>query len=436
MTQSFLMAGFAFVAFFSLFYFEPLHLGPIPIAVLWKAVLMIILILSLILRRGGFRINKLTAWGILFVLAGFLNESLFIDPVETISFAVKNAYIPIIFGFWLQRVSTSTQSLDRSRDFMLLLSVFIVLSTIPFLLNFISPIASGYDLSIFDDSVNTKFGFIGLFQNAHGASITMAVASGTLLWGISSTRIRMTRLFYLALITIGLIAILLTLVRTGMAVLALMTLVLLWISRNRSHLRWATAFGLFFFLAGFYLFETSETFSMRLIGLNRYAVQDVDLLQQLGSGRTLYWNTALEWFFSSSFLDQVFGFGPTLAKDHMLEAVGRRIYAHNGFIDILQFYGYFGIFAYSMFMLQVFKILLSLNRSNSYFALVSIHLGAYLLGMFIQGERYFLADALLAVSLAGATMARKCAVSQLPNINNHDGAQNKNRRHFRLMHNT
>lgn len=416
MTQPFMKVGLTFVAFFCLFYFEPIYVGPISIAVLWKSVLMLVLFGALMFRHGGARLNRLTAWGLLFVMSGFLNESLYINPIETISFAIKNAYIPIIFGFWLQRVRVSAHLADRSRELLLRLSVFIVLSTIPFLLNLISPISSGYDLSIFDDAASGAFGFVGVFQNAHGASVTLTAASVTLLWGLPYVRKRTTRLFYLAMVAVGSISVVLTLVRTGMAMFAAMILVLLATSRKRIHFRLATIFAAILLWSGFYLFETSETFRMRLLGENIYTVHKVETLNQISSGRILYWTSALEGFFSAPPLEQVFGFGPTLAKDHMFDTVGLRIYAHNGFIDILQFYGYFGVFAYSMMMLQVFKVLFSLKWSNPYFALTAIQITAYLVEMFVQGERYFLADVLFALALVGSTVAEKLSANPRPTI--------------------
>lgn len=407
MTLSSLKISLSFVLFFGLFYVEPIHVGPVTIAILWKSLLLSALFLLLFSRRGKIILHRLTAWGLLFVVACLLNESLFIDPAETISNAIKNAYIPIIFGFVFQTINKSARSIELSRSFMLRLCTFIVLSTIPFLLNIISPLSTGYDLSIFGEALSEELGFVGIFQNSHGASITLMVASATLLWGLPYIQRNSTRFFYLAMVSVGSIASVLTFVRTGLAMLVGAAITMLVISRNRIHFYSALAIVMVAIWTGFYLFDTSETFRLRMLGLNIYSVQHDASLTQISSGRVLYWTSALDRFFSAPFPEQILGFGPTLAKDYMLEAVGRRVYAHNGFIDVLQFSGYFGLVAYSMMMFQFFRILFALERSNPYFVLLAIHLTTYLVGMLFQGERYFLADVLFALALAGAASSRE-----------------------------
>jgi len=406
MTRASLKPAFGFVLFFGLFYIEPVSVGPTTIAVLWKAFLMLGLIMVLINRHRLVPINKLTAWGLLFVVSTVLNESLFLNPVETISFTIKNAFIPVLYGFLLYRAGRSDRSVDQKTNFLRLLSLFVVLSVLPFLTGLVSPMSSGYDLSLFQDLSGAAFGFIGIFQNAHGASITLAVATGTIVWSLPYIRTMGKKLFYMALILIGAVALVLTLVRTGAAMFAVMIFFVFVTSRKGIHLSLAVGFAIIGIGAGVYLFETNHDFRMRLLGENIYTVQQSVTLNQIGSGRLQYWTSALENFFSAPFVDQIFGFGPTLAKDYMQQATGLRIYAHNGLIDIVQFYGYFGVFAYGMMLFYIFRIVFALKRTSPYFLLGGMHLFAYLTQMAIQGERFFLADLLFALVLVSVTVAR------------------------------
>lgn len=419
MNQSLVKVSLGFVFFFGLFYIEPIRVGPVSVAVLWKAFMLAALLLALFMRPGGVFLPKLTVWGLLFSVAGLFNESLALDPVETISTAVKNGYIPILFGFWLQRFGGMEKGEYSARNLMIVLSAFILFSTIPFLLNLLSPLKSGYDLTLFDE-MGGGVGFIGVFQNAHGASMSLTVAAATLLWGLADTRKKSTRLFYLAMMAVGLVASVLTLVRTGLAMFAAMLLVLLASSRKRIHFRLALVLVIASGTAAVYLFETSEVFRLRMLGLNVLMVEQDVTLNQIGSGRLLYWTTALERFFSSPLPQQIFGFGPTLAKEYMFEAVGLRIYAHNGFVDILQFYGYFGLFAYAMMLSQIFRILFVLPRSNPYFLLLGMHLTSYLIGMLVQGERYFLVDVLFVLTLVCAKLSARRSAAETYRRRNDD----------------
>lgn len=401
MIQLFLKTAFGFTLFFFLFYLEPINIGNFSIAIIWKVGLMIVLFFGLLHKIGDARLNKLTAWGVLFGAIALLNESLFLDPVETISFAIKNLFIPIIYGFWLSRVDTHTNFTDQRLSLFLTVSIFIVLSTIPFHLNLITPLSSGYKLSLFDASVQDVFGFVGIFQNAHGASVTITTATLTLLWFLPYCHNKPKFLFNVALIAIGALSVVLTLVRTGVAMLFIGVFVLLLVSRKRIHFLVSLAIIVTTFVVGLYLFETSDLFRMRVLGENIYTQQTLSTTQ-IGSGRTLFWETAMENYFSKPFVIQLFGSGPFQAKEDMLAKLGQRIYAHNGFVDILQFYGYIGLLAYLMMFSQIVKVVFSLKRSDPYFTLAILYLSSYLIQMLVQGERFFLADLLFALVLVGA----------------------------------
>lgn len=391
-----LKSVFMFVVFFVIFYFETISIIGVSIAVLWKTVLLALLAVVIFLKSKDLKINRLTLWGVVFSLAGLFNASLFDDAVATVSMVIKNAYIPILFGFLIIWVRSGADRIFDAYNFLIFTAIFASLSTIPFHLNILSPLSAGYDVSIFQlDGA----GFVGVFQNSPVASVTLGVSSLILFVHLAHVSSLPRFLFYLLLLLISVFSCIQTLSRTGVSIFIVGTVVLMIMSRRTVHL----IIGSLLFFAGIagaiYLFESSELFRMRLLGLNSYVIAAASVQDQLGSGRLTFWSAALANFINSGPLEQLFGVGPTIAMDKMHESVGQRIYAHNGFIDVLQFSGFFGFAFYLIYFYKIYQVVRMSGRQKGLRDLLYILFLAYILQNFLQGERAFLVDLMFSIAL-------------------------------------
>lgn len=392
-----------FLSFFFLFYVESLDIGGIKLAVIWKALLMAALVTYLIARIDVERFPRLLAWGGVFVVMAALNASLWIDPALTLSEALKNSYIPIIviaglsFASSQRRVKALWQGLTMGAQF-------VVWSAIPFLIGVLEPLGDGYNLELFGADGS---GYVGIFQNAHAAAISVATASVILFARYLEATKRGARYWLLASLILGLFVLYSTYVRTGY-VMALAGLAAVYF-RNAGSGRTAWRFLFVFCGIGIGIwaaFEYSEAFRMRLAGSNVFLEQSGWDPGLIGSGRLEFWKAALRNVFSQDIGMLLFGMGPSVAHELMYQQVGMRISAHNGFLDILQYHGIVGLVIFSLFFCELYR-LGTWRPGNPSSALSWGLLVVYLVQMTVQGERVFLADALLSIAIVCAYRVSK-----------------------------
>jgi len=387
-----------FLCFFVLFYVEPLRVGEVSIAVIWKAGLVLSLLFLLLHSTiKAQRMPKITFWGLIFAVQSAFNASFFVGLVENVSEAMKNTFVPMIYGVGVS-IGNSTQTSEAIYRFVVLLSYSIVFSTVPFLVGLISPISAGYDLSIFGFDTH---GFVGVYQTAHGASITIGTALVVLFFHLVHSMSFQSRIIAIVAISIGLYSVYLTYARTGYFILVVGFLVLLYNSKSNMRYIWLPFSVLSVLLIGFALYEYSSLFRMRLVGLNIYTQNTMTVSEALGSGRERFWVAVFDYFLAQDLPAKFWGLGSTVAKEMMLDAVGMRIYAHNGFIDILQFNGFLGAILYLIFLTKIWGEIRRF-RFSKYFPLVSALFVTFLAQMIVQGERIFLADMLFALSIVAA----------------------------------
>ncbi len=386
---------FFFSLFFILFYIETISIGSIKFAVLWKIFLIGIILLYLNSSKSK-SLKKFIFFGYLYSLKNFFNESAFASSPYFISAStevIKSAFIPLLtHGFMLLQKNRNLNLYSM----LLTLSIYIVISTIPFLLGIIEPLSKGYDLSLF--GLDEAYGFIGIFQVPHSAAVTIAFAIIILIYEIEKNSSSKFKTIYSVLILLGLWAEIQTYARTGFAILLLAGAYLLLVNKSIKYYI-KISIPLVLLGTGLYAYYlSSEVLQMRINGTNKH-MQNSQTEADVGSGRFKFQEAAIDNLFSSDFQVIAMGLGIEIAKDMMSEDVHLRIYSHNGFVDVLQFNGLIGIVIYSIFLIYMINFIFS-HRYSSYYRLNMALLIAYLISMFFQGEHFFLADVILALGLA------------------------------------
>lgn len=155
-----------FLIFFSIFYSEPLEIFGIKFAVIWKLFLFAYLIIYF---KKIFKVaDKISKYGFLYSLKNFFNFSVLVYPIQNLYHTLVIFNFPFIYNIVRNnlRETTILNSIKR-------LSLFIILSAIPFHFHFIEPLGKGYDLDLFNTDAT---GYVGIFQNAHAASIITSIA--------------------------------------------------------------------------------------------------------------------------------------------------------------------------------------------------------------------------------------------------------------------
>jgi hypothetical protein len=79
-------------------------------------------------------------------------------------------------------------------------------------------------------------------------------------------------------------------------------------------------------------------------------------INQFSSSRSIFWKADIDAFYSLPISSKLFGAGYNFVYLVNFETVGRYIWAHNDFIEILCTYGYFGLFVYFLVFFRIFNI--------------------------------------------------------------------------------
>jgi hypothetical protein len=390
-SNNFIKIFFLYILLFILFYLEPVPIGGVDFAVLWKIPLVIVLsvyfFVKIVKRK---RIPAFVLFGLLLSLKFFFSLSSLEFISSTVSEFTKFSIFFYIFIFMLFHYDET--ALEKIGKY---LAVFVILSFVPFLLNLLKPLGKSIDISKFGEV--TGFSLIGLFQNPHAAGITLAFVLLILLFYLLNAQLKKEKIILLSLLSLGIMELFMTMIRTPLVMFAVGGLYLL-----KSYLRLKHYILLFLILVvtSGYLYSQYDqspylqSMVLRIKGENVY-----DSTGGVGSGRLLFAKTAIENWKSEGFTSIVIGLGLELGKDKMNEAIGMRIFAHNGYIQILQSEGVIGFTLFMLFLYYLLRYILQHKNSPYYPLLIALYL-AYNISILFQGGNYFLLYFLFSVYLS------------------------------------
>jgi hypothetical protein len=388
---------FYFSLFFLIFYIEPIKIFDIKIAVLWKLIFLGAVVFYLLLQTKLI-INRFIIFAYLYAVKSIFTISFFYYGIFPFVEVLKYTIFPTMFLFF-KSISNKNPRLYSATYLNKFLAISIILSIIPFQLGLIESLSKGYDLSIYGLD---QYGFIGIFLNPHGASITIAYALIILFFNAINTKDVKYRLIFTFLILIGFYALFDTYVRTGVVILSVG---FLYIFHNNVKLSFRLNIyfvGAIVFFFIYYFYSLSDVALMRLNDTNIYS----DGISSIGSGRFAFAFAAIINWIDSGFLGIMLGMGKELSMNLMYEAIGLKIYAHNGFIDVLQFNGILGFIIYIIFVVSLFRYISRFKNSSQYILAMALSI-SFVLSMLFQGEYYFLHSVMHALSIVSLGQCRR-----------------------------
>jgi hypothetical protein len=379
------------MGFFAIFYLEPVNIGGIKFAIVWKVPLILFLIIVFFRHIGrGYKMPIFMFFGFLLGLKYFFS----ISGLEYYSTTILESMKFITFFLlivWFQ----SSFKVDTLLKFGTILSIFTILSFLPFMFGFLEPLGKVNDLSKYGDLEGSSL--TGIFQNPHAASIVLAFALLVLLYLWMKEHNRRLRLMYAGFLMLGVVELALTLARTGWAMFVIGAFYLSYKKFKVKHYILISIFALFGAMYTASIFQHSpllQSLYLRLQGDTKYS--DFD---DAGSGRSQFAAIAIDSWQSEGFEGIVIGLGMELAKDKMGDMIGARLVAHNGFVQILQSEGILGEALLLLYMFFLFRYIRRFRNSEFYALVMSLYI-AYLTAYYFQGGDYFIPYVIFAIYLA------------------------------------
>ena len=373
---------------FIILYMEPIPIAGMTFGILWKLILMFLLFIPIVYTTFKERHIEMFAFiTIVFAFKTLISYSSIDYIVNTLTIFTKTLMLPILYLFFILKVQEGTLKF-LAKHFAIL----IIFSFVPYIFGILTPLGEGYDLAPF--GLDGEFGLVGPFLNPHSASISIAFAMIVITGHIKKENHLHENLFYLFLLLLAFYELIDTYVRTGIMVylVALAFLYLQNINLKKALLLIFTA--LILTAGSIYLINTSEVAQMRFQDKNKYMQKS-----EVGSGRFLFWKSAVENWLDDDPSVIFIGLGQEYAKDKMLEDVGLRIFAHNEFFQTLQQEGLIGmsLFLTSLFLMYKF---IKGNKHSKYYAITQALFLGMLSMMMLQGGFYFNIVFFLSIYLA------------------------------------
>jgi hypothetical protein len=377
------------ILLFFIFYLEPIYIGPIKFAHLWKIPLLLYLLFSI-----NFKIkkDKITQYSFLYYIKYLLTTGIiyFGYLMDGFLMTVRGISIPIINNF----LNVKNYEQQKLVKFLSFISDFIIISSIPFLVNLIQPLGSGYELENYGlESVN---GYVGIFQNAHGAAIITSQALLIKLFFVIKNK--RFSIFNILLTAIGFFALYQTYVRTGYVMIFIGFLIIVYLEYGiKRFYKLIPVLGLLVIVA-VYLFINDSALRGRVTQQNIYRQNQELTIDQISSGRLTLSIVNLQSYWESDILTKIFGMGVQYSTDEMNKKIGMRKMSHNGFVDALVHNGLFGFIFYILFLRMIFKIIKK-NKHSVFYSLGLASFFSFLLFIFFQGGNFFLLEVQLLIIL-------------------------------------
>lgn len=394
--------GLSYPFAFLFFYLEPVNLGPINFASLWKVAALgaVFILVSLVPRYQ--MVPKVALLGILFSGLTLINPSLVADPIGTSVYALKYLYIPAIFivlyGLHRKRKFTPNKLLRLATH----VSIFISLSGIPFAAGILDSLSSkGYDLSLFGLEGS---GFTGIFFNSHVASISMGTAAIVLIWNAKKSDNFLTLAFFILLAAFASYCVFQTFARTGYALAAFgIAIIIFFPFRALKLLAIAPLAAIAIFFTASIVID-NDLLMMRLQGQNIYTIASGAAGGDVTSGRTRFWAAAVDLFVNSPPEEWPLGPGQYYGMNRMQERVNMRISAHNDFFNALLFSGLIGFLSFVAYTFSLVQVSWSVRKNKLAGNLVIALVASYLVQMLVQGERVFFSELIMVLVIFSATV--------------------------------
>jgi hypothetical protein len=380
-----------FLVFFLIFYLEPIYIIGIKFAVIWKFFLFLFFIIK---YRNIFKLsNKIIKYSYLYTFKNLFNLSAILYPLQSIYNTILSFSFPFFYNIFIKNFNE-----NRLLPIIKKLSIFVIISSIPFHLNLLEPLGRGLEISTFDTTLqNIEYSFIGIFQNAHAAAIITSYALMNIIFFYKKEK----KIFYLFLSLLGIINIYMTYVRTGYLMVVLSILFYLiydlkYIEKIKSLILIGVAFTTFVY------FANTDIVINRIFNISKYDPSNVGInydSESLSSGRTLFWAVNLLEWWNADIITKLFGMGEEVARENMEIRIGLKIFSHNGFIDSFIENGIIGIFLFLGMFFYMIKLVIK-NKGSTFFSLAATSTLMFILMTFFQGGHYFLMDLFLGMNLA------------------------------------
>lgn len=334
-------------------------------------------------------ISKKNNYYPLFFVFGILfsvKQILIIPPeysyyLKSIQIAAQDLFIPLFALFFLKFLNYY-----QIQKVLLYLVILLILSTIPYHFGLINPLVYTAENAQLSTYGAKGFLFMGPFPNIHAASITLSMCVFTISFFVSQVRNRIIKILFLFLIVVGLYGMYLTYVRTGMVILLVALFVHLFFQKTIKEFLIGIIVLVVIGVLCYLLYLNSQILQYRLANTNIHGNSGLSV----GSGRLFFWSTTISFSVSNGIISFLVGVGREAAMDNMYLAMGKRLFAHNSFVDVLVSAGVIGLLFFILYLRYLYKRIFNWRNNVLFSYKIVLIIGiTHFLMMIFQSHYFF-----------------------------------------------
>jgi O-antigen ligase len=392
---------FSIFLFFFL-YLDPIYFGSLKWAQIWK-VLFIMFNFLFFFKKSI--INKILFIYLLSTGFYFITPFFFVYMKEIFVQITGLLFFPSIYFF----IYSLTKKQDNYLSILTFISVFFILSYVPFYLELLPQLGSSYNIKSL--GISDEKTLSGLFQKAHPSSQVLAYSCVTLFYVTSKTKNKFIKFQLLFIVILGLFFQIKTFVRLGLF-MSILGAYFFFIYRSN----FARKVNVFIFLIvvliiSFPLISESklyDSYKQRLFGENKYSYSYTDSevvnFDKMSSGRLGIWKSSFNnLLLNDDPIEVLFGITePELQKRNKI-SVGLSVFSHNGIIDSLVTNGLIGLLLFIYFIITWAKTIFKRNKlyfknSKEFKYIISVFL-IFLFSILLQGGKIIYDGLFISISI-------------------------------------
>ncbi len=338
-----------YILFFILLYFEDrISIFNISLSNIWKSIAVFIAILFIIKKKN---LSALCSFDIIVILLSlsFLINGNGLLSVLDIEVVVLILILPVSYYVFYYIYKSNPALLKYN---LLIFSTFLILTSIPFLMNIIQPINKFNDsLLRFSEGFQLYSNIlIGFFKQPSISSKVFVFSSIiVLIFGLYSNRSRTTKLFFFLIFILGIYDVYKAFTRTGWVMLIVFIFTFYFTKQSKSQVR-KILFIFTIMVVLFYIFKTNKSIQNRSLGKNINKANEVIDLNTISSGRNVLIIRGIYSVIENNSMSLFFGLGKKEALEKNHGAL-----AHDRFVEIFEYGGIVTLILYLIYLFLLYK---------------------------------------------------------------------------------
>ena len=319
-----------FLFLFIILYVEPLSFAGVKFSHIWK--IGFIFITIAVILRTKVKIPRFVSVYLFYAISLIISPFLLDYPFENLVQSSKYLFFPFLFIYLL--ISKDKGFLTKQT-----LSIFIILSFLPFYFNLLPQLGLSYELEEMGFEINDSIS--GIFQQPHEASLSLSLSIITLLFILYKSTNKRTNFFLIVIIALGCFFLLKTYVRIGL-LLVILSFYLIFIhnTSNIVKLKFVSAIIVLVSVLGLYISNNNsvelETYKTRFLGQTGYSNGGEVNVNKISSGRLKIWESTLSnWVEDDSPSIIMLGLSEKELIRRNKEKTGMAVFSHNEFVNAI-----------------------------------------------------------------------------------------------------